>query len=179
MNKAVFIAVPVVVLSAAAAIPWYVGSQYERAVRDEVGELSRAAQSPLNVTLVRYNRGWLSSEAVVRFTLKAEPRLFLDLRQQISQWPDPNSGWLRVRSLPEWSGPVKAALDYYFDGHPALSFDSVVGFDGGHKTTFSSPAFKKPSQHDPAATVSWGGLHGALLEGVERQWTIHATAPHL
>src|SRR5262244_3384008 len=109
MNKAVFIAVPVVVLAvAAAAVPWYVGNQYERQVRDEVSELSRAVQSPLNVMLVRYNRGWLSSEAVVRFTLRAEPQLFLDVRQQISQWPEPSSGWLRVRSLPEWSGPVKA-----------------------------------------------------------------------
>ncbi|HTO45030.1 MAG TPA: DUF945 family protein [Burkholderiales bacterium] len=180
MNKAVFVAVPIVVLgAAAAAIPWYAGSQYERAVRAQVSELSRLPQLPLNVTLVRYSRGWLSSEAVVRFTLKAQPGLFLDLRQQISQWPDPNSGWLRVRSLPEWSGPVKAALDYYFDGQPALSFDSVIGFDGSGKTTVTSPAFNKPSQHDPAATVSWGGLQGALLEGADRRWTMHATAPHL
>src|SRR5262249_17500060 len=112
MNKAIFVGLPVVVLgAAAAAIPWYAGSQYERAVRAQVSELSRLPQLPLNVTLVRYSRGWLSSEAVVRFTLKAQPSLFLDLRQRISQWPDPNSGWLRVHSLPEWSGPVKAALD--------------------------------------------------------------------
>jgi len=180
MNKAVFIAVPVVVLgAAAAAIPWYAGNQYERAVRAEVSEMSRLPQLPLNVTLVRYSRGWLSSEAVVRFTLKAQPNLFLDLRQQVSQWPDPNAGWLRVRSLPEWSGPVKAAFDYYFDGKPALSFDSVIGFDGRAKTTLTSPAFKKPSQYDPAAMVSWGGLQGTLLEGADRQWTIHAAAPHL
>lgn len=180
MNKAIFIAVPVVVLGvAAAAIPWYAGSQYERAARAQVSELSRLPQLPFNVTLVRYTRGWLSSEAVVRFTLKAQPNLFLDLRQQISQWPHPNSGWLRVRSLPEWSGPVKAALDYYFDGQPALSFDSVIGFDGSERTTLTSPAFKKPSQHDPAAIVSWGGLQGALLEGADRKWTMHASAPHL
>jgi len=180
MNKAVFIVVPVVVLAAAAAvIPWYAGSHYERALRAEVNELSRLPQLPLNVTLVRYSRGWLSSEAVVRFTLKAEPNLFLDVRQQISQWPDPNSGWLRVRAVPEWSGPVKAALDYYFDGQPALSFDSVIGFDGREKTILTSPAFKKPSHHDPAAMVSWGGLQGALLEGADRRWSMHASAPHL
>jgi uncharacterized protein YdgA (DUF945 family) len=180
MNKVVFVAVPVCVLAAAAsAVPWYLGAQHEHAMRAEVSKLSSRAQFPLNVTITHYERGWLSSAAVVRFTLKAEPSLYLDVRQEISQWPDPQTGWVRVRSLPEWNGSAKAALDYYFGGQPALTIDSVVGFDGSGKTTFSSPAFSKPSQHDPAAKVSWGGLQGTMFLGADQRWVATATMPHL
>ena len=180
MNKVVFVAAPICILAAAAAaVPWYLGAQHEHAMRAEVSKLSSRAQFPLNVTVTHYDRGWLSSAAVVRLTLKAEPSVYLDVRQEISQWPDPRAGWVRVRSLPQWDGPAKAVLDYYFGGQPALTVDSVVGFDGSGKTTFSSPAFSKPSQHDPAAKVSWGGLQGTMLLGADQRWVASATMPHL
>jgi uncharacterized protein YdgA (DUF945 family) len=115
---------------------------------------------------------------VVRFTLKAEPSLYLDVRQEISQWPDPKAGWVRVRSLPQWNGPAKAAFDYYFGGQPALTVDTVIGFDGSGKTTFSSPPFSKPSQRDPATKVTWGGLQGTMFLGADDRWVATATMQH-
>ncbi|HTS54575.1 MAG TPA: DUF945 family protein [Burkholderiales bacterium] len=180
MNKVVFVAAPICILAAAAgAVPWYLGVQHERTMRAEVSKLSSRAQFPLNLTVTHYDRGWLSSSAVVRFTVKAEPSLYLDVRQDIAQWPDPRVGWVRVRSVPQWTGPAKGVFDYYFGGQPALTIDTVVGFDGSGKTTLNSPAFSKPSQHDPAATVSWGGLQGTMSLGADRHWVASATMPHL
>ena len=74
MNKLALVAVPVAILAAAAcALPWYLGMQTEQAMRAEVSKMASSAQFPLNVTFMRYDRGWLSSTAVTRLTLKAEP----------------------------------------------------------------------------------------------------------
>ena len=43
-----------------------------------------------------------------RVALKVEPGLYLDVRHEISHLPDPRAGWVQVRSVPQWSGPVKA-----------------------------------------------------------------------
>ena len=78
MNKLALVAVPIGILAAAAcAVPWYVGMQAEQAMRTEATKLAGSAQFPLNVTYTRYERGWLTSNAVSRLTLKAEPGLYL------------------------------------------------------------------------------------------------------
>ncbi len=180
MNKLALVAVPAGILAATAcALPWYLGTQTEQAMRAEVSKLAGSAQFPLNVTFMRYDRGWLSSAAVTRFTLKAEPSLFLDVRHEISHLPQPRTGWVRVRSVPQWNGELKAVLDHYFSGQPALTVDSVFGFDGRGKTTFSSPAFNQPLHAAPGAKLSWGGMQGTISLGADERLVASATAPHL
>jgi uncharacterized protein YdgA (DUF945 family) len=180
MNKLALVAVPAGILAATAcALPWYLGLETEQAMRAEVGKLAGSAQFPLNVTFMRYDRGWLSSAAVTRFTLKAEPSLFLDVRHEISHLPQPGTGWVRVRSVPQWNGELKAVFDHYFSGQPALTVDSVFGFDGSRKTTFSSPAFSQPLHDAPGAKLSWGGMQGTISLGADERLVASATAPHL
>jgi len=180
MNKLALVAVPAGILAATAcALPWYLGMQTEQAMRAEVSKLASSAQFPLSVTFMRYDRGWLSSAAVTRFTLKAEPSLFLDVRHEISHLPQSQTGWVRVRSVPQWNGEVKAVLDHYFSGQPALTVDSVFGFDGSRKTTFSSPAFNQPLHDAPGAKLSWGGMQGTISVGADERLVASATAPHL
>ena len=179
MNKLALIAAPVAILAAAAcALPWYLGVRAEQALRAEVSQLVSNAQFPMNVTFTRYDRGWLSSTAVTRLALKAEPNVYLDLRHDISQLPRPHSGWVRVRSVPQWNGEIRAILDHYFAGAPALTVESVVDFDGGRTTTFSSPAFSQPLHDMPGATLTWGGMEGAISVGAKRL-AARATAPRL
>ena len=180
MNKLALVAVPAAILAAAAcALPWYVGMQTEQAMRAEVSKMASSAQFPLNVTFMRYDRGWLSSSAVTRLTLKLEPSFYLDVRHEISQLPRPRAGWVHVRSVPQWNGEMKNTLDHYFAGQPALTVDSVVGFDGSRKTTFSSPAFSQPLQEAPGAKLTWGGMQGTISVGADQRLVASATAPHL
>jgi len=180
MNKLALVAVPAGILAAAVcAVPWYLGMQTEQAMRVEMSRLASSAQFPLNVTFMRYDRGWLSSAAVTRFTLKAEPSLFLDVRHEISHLPQPQVGWVRVHSVPQWNGEVKASLDHYFAGRPALTVDTACGFDGSRKTTFSSPAFNQPLHDVPGARLNWGGMQGTISLGADERLVVSATAPHL
>jgi uncharacterized protein YdgA (DUF945 family) len=153
--------------------------QAEQAMRAEVNKMAGSAQFPLNVTFMRYDRGWLSSTAVTRLTLKAEPSIYLDLRHEISQLPGPGRGWMRVRSVPQWNGGIKTTLDHYFAGQPALTVESVVGFDGSRRTTFSSPAFSQPVQEAPGAKLTWGGMEGTISIGPGKRMAASAAAPHL
>ena len=180
MNKFALIAVPVAILAAAACtLPWYLGMQTEQAMRAEVSKLASSAQFPLNVTFMRYDRGWLSSTAVTRLTLKVEPNVYLDVRHEISQLPRPGAGWVHVRSVPQWNGEIKTALDHYFDGQPALIVDSIVGYDGSRNTTFSSPAFSRPLHGAPGAKLTWGGMEGTISVTPDQRLVARATAPHL
>jgi uncharacterized protein YdgA (DUF945 family) len=180
MNKLALVAVPAGMLAATAcALPWYLGMQAEQGMRAEVSKLASSAQFPLNVTFMRYDRGWLSSNAVTRLTLKAEPSFFLDVHHEISHLPQPRSGWVRVRSIPQWNGEMKAVLDHYFSGRPALTVESVFGFDGSRKTTFSSPPFDQPLHDAGGAKLSWGGMQGTVSLGADERLVASATAPHL
>ncbi|HYL18941.1 MAG TPA: DUF945 family protein [Burkholderiales bacterium] len=180
MKKTALIVVPLGILVATAcAAPWYVGVQTEEAMRVEATKLASSAQFPLNVSYTHYERGWLSSSAVTRLTLKAEPSIYLDVRHEISQLPDPRAGWVQVHSVPQWSGPVKQVLDHYFGGQPAFAVDTVVGFDGSRQTVLSSPAFSKPVHDSSGAKLTWGGLQGKVMVSADQHLTAVATAPHL
>lgn len=178
MKKFAFFAAPLGVLAAAAcAVPWYLGMQAEHELRAQVSNLSRSAQFPFSVALMRYDRGWLSSSAVTRFTLKADADYGVEVRHEISQLPDPRDGWVHVHSVPQWSGPVKSAVDYYFGGQPVLSVDTVVGFDGSRTATLHSPAFSKPMSGSEAAKLNWGGLNGTLTANQDGRMTFNLIAP--
>jgi len=180
MSRLALVAVPLgLVVAAACALPWYLGLRTEQALRAEMGKLTSRAQFPLNVTFMRYDRGWLSSSALTRLTLKAQPSVFLDVRHEISHLPQPRTGWAHVRSVPQWSSDMQALLDHYFSGRPALTVDSVFAFDGGRKIAFSSPAFDRPLQAAPGAKLSWGGMQGTLSVGTDEQLVASALAPYL
>src|SRR5262249_16110607 len=135
MNKLTLISVPLTIIAAAAcAVPWYLGLQAEQAMRSELSAVSGHAQFPLNVAFMRYDRGRLSSTVVTRLPLKAQPNLYLDVKHEISQVPTPGVGWLRVRSEPQFNGAIKPIFERYFAGQPAITVDSIVGFDGSRKT---------------------------------------------
>jgi uncharacterized protein YdgA (DUF945 family) len=179
MNKLALVAVPLSVLAGAAcAVPWYVGMQTEEAMRAQVAALAGNAQFPLNVVFTRYERGWLSSTAMSRLTFKAEPRMYLEVHHDISHVPDTQAGWVHVRSVPHWDASLKSTLDYYFDGKPAITVDTVIGFDGSRRTVFASPAFSKPLQNLPDAKLSWGGLQGQAALNADKRLVASASMPH-
>lgn len=79
MNKLALVAAPIAILAAVAcALPWYVGVQVERSIREEVSRFADSPWLPFSVALTHYDRGLFSSTAITRITLKAQPlsRLF-------------------------------------------------------------------------------------------------------
>lgn len=178
MKKFALVIVPLGVLAGAAcALPWYVGMQTEHALRAEVSSLSRSPQFPFAVSLLRYDRGWLSSSAVTRFTLKADADYAVEVHHDIAQLPDPREGWVRVHSVPEWSGPIKEMLSYYFGNQPALSVDTVVGFDGSRTARLQSPAFSKAVNETSGAKLNWGGLQGMISLSRDQRMAFNLVAP--
>jgi len=178
MKKSTFVIVPLGLLAAAAcAVPWYVGMRTEHTLRGEASNLSRSPQFPFTLSFVRYDRGWLSSSAVTRFTLKSNADYAVEIHHDIAQVPDPREGWVRVRSVPQWSAPVKAVLDSYFGDQPALSVDTAVGFDGTQTAHIRSPAFSKAVSGTSGAKLNWGGLQGTVSLSQDRRMALNVVAP--
>jgi len=178
MKKLALVIVPLAVIAGAAcATPWYVGMQADRALRNEASSLSHNPQFPFAVSLLRFDRGWLSSTAVTRFTLKADADYTFDVRHDIAQLPDPREGWVRVHSVPVWSGPLKALLEYYFGNQPALSVDTVVGFDSSRTARILSPAFSKAVNGIPSTKLNWGGLQGTVNLSRDERMAFNLVAP--
>jgi uncharacterized protein YdgA (DUF945 family) len=179
MKKIAWVAVPLLVIAAAAgAGPWYAGMRAEQALRANAESFGTDKQSPLAISYTRFERGWRNSRAVTRVALKADPAVYFDVQHEISHMPDRES-WMRVRSVPQISGAMKANLDYYFGGQAPLVIDTVIGYDGSRVTQFTSPAFSKPLHQRPETTVSWGGLHGQLRVDAGDRWVGSATLPSL
>jgi uncharacterized protein YdgA (DUF945 family) len=130
------------------------------------------------VSYTSFQRGWLKSEAISRVALRADPSIYLEVRHEISQMPD-RASWMRVHSVPQLTGAVKANLDYYFDGQAPLAIDTVVGYDGTHVVRFTSPAFSKPLHQQPETTVSWGGMQGTITVDANDHWVGTATVPSI
>jgi uncharacterized protein YdgA (DUF945 family) len=179
MNKVKLVAVSIGILAGSAcAAPWYNGMRTEKAMRADAETLGVDKQSPLAVSYTRFERGWLSSEAVTRIALRADPTIYVDVRHEISHTPDRVS-WVQVHSVPQFTGAVKAHLDYYFNGQPPLTVDTAYNYDGSLVSSFNSPAFTKPLQQRPEATVIWGGMRGTLSVDANARWVGSATVPSL
>jgi uncharacterized protein YdgA (DUF945 family) len=179
MKKVTLVAAPLVIIAAAAsATPWYAGMRTEQAMRAGVEAAGASKQSPFAVSYTRFERGWLKSEAVSRVALKADPSIYFEVRHEISHTPD-RASWVRVHSVPQFTGPLKANLDYYFDGQPPLAVDTVVGYDGTRVMQFNSPTFSKPLHQQPEITVSWGGMRGTLSVDANEHWVGSAMVPSL
>lgn len=159
----------VIVAGAAAAFPWYLGWRTEQRFIAGLDHSALANNSPLAVSLVRYERGWLHSTAVHRVSLKADPEVHFDVQHAIRHVPDPEKGWIVVHSTPRWPQKVQAAADYYFGSKPAISVHTVVRFDRSTSMTLESPAFSKPMLTEPDVNLNWGGASGEVsLEGPAR-----------
>jgi uncharacterized protein YdgA (DUF945 family) len=167
-----------VLASAACAAPWYNGTRVENSMREYIEQGNADKHTPFAMTTVSFQHGWLSSEAVTRISLKADPNIHFDVHHHIAQLPD-RMGWVRVHSVPQWTGEAKAALDYYFGGQPALAIDTLVSYDGNHISEIYSPAFNKPLHQHPEATVSWGGMRGTFTVDGESHWQGSLNAPSL
>jgi uncharacterized protein YdgA (DUF945 family) len=148
----------------------------QRYFQSQLSEALLGADSSVTIKTVQYDRGWLSATAVQRVALKTDPSVQFDIHHEINHLPDPEAGWLKVRSTPRWPKQVQAGADYYFGNQPALTLDSVYDFDGHLTTTANSPAFSKPMLKSPETTVSWGGASGTLAfsEGGKMQVKLQA-----
>jgi uncharacterized protein YdgA (DUF945 family) len=163
MNKFTFGAAALVLTgAAAAAVPAYLGWQTQQQFTAALNNLAANANSPVAVTLVKYERGWLHSSATHRVTLKADPDVHFDVQHRIRQVPDPSRGFVVIESTPHWPQKVQAAADYYFGGKPAFSVQTVKRFDRSVAMSFDSPAFSKPMIAQPERKLSWGGASGTM-----------------
>src|SRR5215813_5129171 len=179
MNKVALVAIALVAIAATAgAAPWYAGMRAEQAMRADAEALGAGKQSPFTISYTRFDRGWRTSQAVSRVALKADPGVYFEVRHEISHMPDRDS-WVRVHSVAQLSGPVKASLDYYFSGQPALTVDTVIDYRGNRVMQLSSPAFSKPMHQRPEATLSWGGLRARLSVDANDHWVATAAMPSL
>src|SRR6476660_2207660 len=106
-----------ILAGAACAAPWYNGVQAEQKMRAELETLAADKQSPFTISITRFDHGWLASQAVSRVALRAAPNMHVDVRHEIAHIPDRKS-WVRVHSVPQWTGPLNAQLDYYFNNQP-------------------------------------------------------------
>jgi uncharacterized protein YdgA (DUF945 family) len=163
MNKFTFGAAALALTgAAAAAVPAYLGWQTEQEFNAALNDVAVNANSPITVTLVKYERGWLHSSATHRIALKADPEVHFDVQHSIRQLPDPSRGFVVIESTPKWPQKVQAAADYYFGGKPAFSVQTVKRFDRSVTMTFDSPAFSKPMIAQPDVKLSWGGASGTM-----------------
>jgi len=167
--KIALVVLLLLVAAAGAAFPWYLGWETEQGFKQGLDHAALGGNSPMSVSLVRYERGWLHSTAVHRVTLKADPEVHFDVLHDIRHLPDPKQGLVIVQSTPRWPEKVQAAADYYFGGKPALSLQTVKRFDRSVSMTLESPAFSKPMLTEPGVTLTWGGASGEMsLEGPAR-----------
>jgi len=163
-----------IVLAACAALPWYMGTKAEETFREYAAQPADAAQSPVSVKILRYDRGWLSSSALTRISLVADSNVHVDVRHEISQLPHPGGSLVQVHSVPQFSSGVREELNYYFGAQAPFSVDTSVRYNGERITTVSSPAFEKPMRNVPGTTLHWGGLKGTV--SIDAQHRLTATA---
>jgi uncharacterized protein YdgA (DUF945 family) len=179
MSKVKLVVSSIVILAGAAcAAPWYNGVQAEQKMRAGLEALAADKQSPFTISITRFDHGWLASQAVSRVALRADPKIHVDVRHEIAHVPDRTS-WVHVHSVPQWTGELKAQLDYYFNGQPPLVVDTVYNYDGTRVSQFTSPAFTEPLPQRPETTVTWGGMQGTLSLDGDAHYAGTVTVPNL
>ena len=168
----------VVLAMAAAALPWYIGTQAEKRFRDGLQE-GDGGNSPFAVKLVQYQRGWMHSTALHRISLRADPEVYFDIHHDIDHLPDPRAGLVQVRSTPRWPQAVQAAADYYFAKQPALTVDTVVDFERNVAVRIASPAFSRSLLTQPGVKLTWGGAQGTLRFAGNSKMQLDVSMPRL
>ncbi len=161
-----------------AAIPWGVGRLVERTFVTRVEELTGGANALLRMRLVRYERGWLVSEAVHRVELDDASSSF-DLVHRIDHLPRVGEGWARVRSVPQWRGAARERMAHYFDDNAPVTVDTVVGFHGNLSMQLRSPAFDRTLAEEPDVRMTWGGAQGELQVSADGKARARLAVPGL
>ncbi len=161
-----------------AAIPWVVGRSVEHAFITRLERLAGGADAALQVRLVRYDRGWLTSEAVHRVMWGDAPGSF-DIVHRFDHLPRLGEGWARVRSVPEWNGRADEIVRHYFGSSPAVRVDTVIGFDGALLMSLHSPAFAKPLADEPDVRFTWGGAEGWMRVDAQGKARLQVNVPGL
>ncbi len=181
MKKALIaLAVLVAVLGAvAAAVPWYVGYQAERNMKEWVAKANAAPEATYTISTVSYDRGWRRSTVVTRIAVRGDPLLAVDLRQRLRHGPDPGFGWLAAEVTPLLEGELRAALQPFFGDEPAFTVASQQGFDGVWRMSIASPTFDKPLKSGGSATLAWGGASGTGTITPDGRVVFAMTAPRL
>jgi uncharacterized protein YdgA (DUF945 family) len=165
--------------AAACAVPWYLGMRTEQTMREEMRAFAAEKHAAANVTFLQYERGWFSSVAVTRVALTPHSSSSLDIRHDITHVPDPRTGWVRIHSIPVWTGRTKQQFNYLFSGQPAVAVDTVVMFSGDRVASFTSPAFSKPLQEADGSVLTWGGMRGVLKIDRNAHVDVSITVPEV
>jgi len=161
-----------------AAIPWLVGRALEQAFITRLERLAGGADAALQVRLVGYERGWLTSKAVHRVMLGDASGSF-DIVHRFDHLPRLGEGWARVRSVPEWNGRAAEIVRHYFGSSPAVRADTVIGFDGGLLMSLHSPAFGKTLADEPDVRFTWGGAEGWMQVDAQGRARLEVKVPGL
>jgi len=171
-------ALVVLLAAAAAAYPWYLGMQTETELRAQL-KGSDGIGSPVRVTLVQYQRGWISSTALHRVSLKSDANVYFDVHHEIDHVPDLSGSLVRIKSTPRWPEEVQAAADYYFAKQPALTLSTSVDFEHNVAIRLNSPAFSKPLLTRPELKLIWGGATGSLAFSDESRMKLEINVPRV
>ncbi|MCW5620359.1 MAG: DUF945 family protein [Burkholderiales bacterium] len=148
------------VLALAVAVPW--GAGWIAGQRFLSGLEHLAGSAMLDLSLVSYQRGWLSSTAVHRLESPGTAHETLEIHHRIEHFPFSGAGLARISSAPQWPYATQTTIAYYFGASPPVSAQTLVGMDGSLAMTLHSPAFGKPLLQDPAIKLTWGGARGSL-----------------
>jgi|GEM_PF-5894006 hypothetical protein len=163
--KIVYIGVPIIVIaSAVATAPYFIGQQTEQRFRSAVAEAEVQLSSPIEIE--RYDRGWLSSTARTTVTISlGEGRTFdvvLDHDISHGPWPSLDFGQI-VTTVHQTDTEKSNGLAKLFDG-PYLTITTELPLSGGYTISLDSPKAQE-SVSDEYANVrmDWQGLHAIVV----------------
>lgn len=132
---------------------WFTGGWTEKELGRQIEQVENLTHSLMTAEIVRYEKGWLRSEAVTRWTFGApgddSGHNTLELVHHISHGPNPFFGWAQIATEPVLSPEVKTVLWPYFWDAP-ITMITRVGFTGTRKVEIHSP--ETSTEHGPVKT---------------------------
>lgn len=142
------------------AAPWVIGGHIEKEM-DRMAELSEHISGPMmSVEVVDYTRGYLTSEATTRISMRqGGETVGLEMKHRIQHGPNPSWGLARVETDYSLTGPMGVAVNKAFGG-PAVTSVSTVSFGGDWVEQITSEAIDIPLDGAPDTTLTWLGLSG-------------------
>ena len=183
---------------------WWISRQVEVRLSEQYARLSELPF--VKVTKRDFERGFASSTDTVTFELFGELSrklqathakssadaadmlpLALTIRNVIRHGPIVNIADGRIASAVVdseivFEGEARAALAKLFGDKKPLSIRTVIGLDGGGRSTLASPPFEVvlPGNGGQALEVKWDGITADIVFASEaRQYTMQGAAPRL
>ena len=154
---------------------WLTGHQIERGF---VRSFEPLTHHGLEVTLLDYQRGWLSSQARTRWTLRHESEpVHMDVHHTIQHGPLPTGRFAHIRSTFQPTPALHEVFgqETFDDAAPPLLVLSSLGWQGSHEHVLSSPVLRG---HVDDLELFWGGLAATVhvnADGTRTSGTL--TAP--